>query len=156
MPAQDLNETAAISQNVILASGSKMRILLIEGNQKHGDSIKQKLQSYGHSVDLAFTFDGAQLMFETKTFDMIIVELEAPEESMIDFLQYLQHTNTETPVYALNADYAVSTSFKDLKFDMVDVMNSPFDSANAAIAQKQPISAPNVIQPKTFHNFCLN
>jgi DNA-binding response OmpR family regulator len=133
-----------------------MQILLIEGNERYGDSIKQKLQSYGHTVDLTFNFDGAQLMFETKAFDMIIVELETPEESIIDFLQYLRHTNKETPVYALTADYAVSTSFKELKFDMVDVMNSPFDNTNITMAQKDPVLAPKIIQPKTFHNFCLN
>lgn len=133
-----------------------MRILLLEGNNKYGDKIRQKLQSYGHTVSLASTFDGAQLMFETKAFDMIIVELDTPEESMIDFLQYLQHTNSSTPVYALNADYAVSTSFKDLRFDMVDVLNSPFDTSNVTIAQKVPVTTPKIIQPKSFHNFCLN
>ena len=133
-----------------------MRILLVEGNEKYGNRIKHKLQSYGHTVDLTYTFDGAQLMFETKGFDIIIVELATPEESIIDFLKYLRRTNTETPVYALTADYAVSTSFKDLKFDMVDVMNSPSDTANLESAQKETMLAPKVIQPKTFHNFCLN
>ncbi len=133
-----------------------MRILLIESNEKYGARIKQKLQSHGHAVDLAFTFDGAQLVFETKQFDMVIVELATPEESIIDFLQYLRQTNRETPVYALTADYAFSNAFKDLRLDVVDVMNKPFELAKIAMEQYEPVVAPKIIQPKTFHNFCLN
>ena len=133
-----------------------MRILLIESNEKYAARIKQKLQSFGHTVDIAFTFDGAQLMFETKPFDMVIVELETPEESIIDFLQYLRQTNRETPVYALTADYAFSNVFKDIRLDVIDVMNRPLNIAKVAMPHYNPVVAPKIIQPKTFHNFCLN
>jgi len=133
-----------------------MRILLIEGNNGYGDNIKNKLQSYGHTVYLTDTSDGAQLLFETKPFDMIIVELSTPEDSIIEFLAYLRCTNKETPVYALSADYASSTAFKDLKFDMVDVLNSRNHTTQSLTSQRDSIIAPRVVQPKTFHNFCLN
>ena len=133
-----------------------MHILLVEGNKKHGERIKEKLIGFGHKVAHAFTFDGAQLLFETDTFDMIIIELATPEESILQFLNYLREIKSETPVYALTAEYAVSAAFKDLKFDLVDVMNGPSDRTPAQMSQKSSKPLRHVIQPKIFHNFCLN
>ena len=133
-----------------------MQILLIEGNREYGQRIKLKLQSYGHTVDLCHTFAEAQNLFETCSFDMIIVELATPEESIIHFLDYLKLNNNETPVYALRADYAVTTSFKDLTFDMVGVLSKPRSAASVPMTQNKSALTPKVIQPKTFHNFCLN
>jgi len=133
-----------------------MKILLIEDNQEYGQRIKLKLQSYGHAVDLSPTFADAQNLLQTRSFDMVIVELATPEESIINFLSYLKMSNKETPVYALRADYAVTTSFKDLNFDMVGVLSNNNPTQSRSMPQKESTITPKVIQPKTFHNFCLN
>jgi len=133
-----------------------MQILLIEGNQDYGERIKVKLQSYGHTVDLSHTFSAARHLFETRRFDMIIVELATPEESIINFINYLKLSNKETPVYALRADYAATTAFKDLNFGMVGVLSNSAPVDKNAATRHDSFARPKVIQPKTFHNFCLN
>jgi len=133
-----------------------MQILLIEGNQEYGERIKLKLQSYGHTVDLSHTFSNARNLFETRAFDMIIVELATPEESIVNFINYLKLSNKETPIYALRADYAATTAFRDLNFDMVGVVGKPEPAESWAMTCKESVITPKVIQPRTFHNFCLN
>ena len=107
-------------------------------------------------VDVGGTFTDLLLVDESSGQTYMAKVLSTPEDSIIEFLAYLRCTNKETPVYALSADYASSTAFKELKFDMVDVLNSCNHTTQSLTSQRDSIIAPRVVQPKIFHNFCLN
>lgn len=80
-----------------------MRILLTEDNSALANLIKTHLSKF-HVVDTALTLEKAYFFADTKTYDLLILDLVLPDGSGLEFCEYLKESKISLPILFLTAE----------------------------------------------------
>ncbi len=102
-----------------------MKFLVIEDNASLNKSIREILASLG-SCDAAFDGEEGLYLAETKSFDLIILDLMLPKLSGLDLLTKLRKTSN-CPLIILTALDSMEKRIEGLKLGADDYMSKPFE-----------------------------
>jgi two-component system copper resistance phosphate regulon response regulator CusR len=103
-----------------------MRLLIVEDDDKTARALESGLQSEGFSVALARTGEGAILILNTESFDLVMLDWMLPGRDGIEVLKGLRARDTKTPVLLLTARDAVADRVLGFESGADDDLIKPF------------------------------
>lgn len=103
-----------------------MNLLLVEDDQLLGRSVQRGLLDAGHQCDWVTAGEEALRQAESKTFDVIVLDLMLPDMNGLDMLRGLRASGNETPVLVLTALGSVDERVTGLQAGADDYLVKPF------------------------------
>jgi two-component system, OmpR family, copper resistance phosphate regulon response regulator CusR len=103
-----------------------MRILVVEDQKKMAGFLKKGLQEVGYSVDLAETGGAAESMVADNEYDLIILDINLPDQSGLDTARHLRGDGYKGPLLMLTALSATKDKIRGLDAGADDYLTKPF------------------------------
>jgi DNA-binding response OmpR family regulator len=105
-----------------------MRLLLVEDDLPLARELKASLHNQGYVVDHVDNGKHALLFVDTKTADLVILDLGLPDIDGLEVLKQLKQQNQQLPVLILTARDGVANKVKGLDLGADDYLAKPFSS----------------------------
>ncbi|OCC14592.1 GAF sensor hybrid histidine kinase [Dissulfuribacter thermophilus] len=109
--------------------GIKDRVLLIEDFEDTVKILKKLLEINGFEVDTALTLAEAYQKLHSTTPDVILLDINLPDGSGLDFLTELRSIYPDIPVIMLTAYTEIENAIRSLQHGVDDFIPKPFDSS---------------------------
>jgi two-component system copper resistance phosphate regulon response regulator CusR len=103
-----------------------MKILVIEDDKKMAQALKKGLESERYDVELAHEGEGGFFLINTRTYDLIILDLMLPGRDGLEILGAVRARRDKTPVLILTALDAVEDRVAGLDSGADDYLVKPF------------------------------
>lgn len=104
-----------------------MHFLVVEDTTDVAEAITERLGRGGHACDRAALLEDAKHFASTSVYDLVILDINLPDGSGLDFLKWLRQRKNAVPVLVLTARLAVDDKIGALDFGADDYMVKPFD-----------------------------
>ncbi len=104
-----------------------MHFLVVEDTADVAEAIIERLGRGGHACDRAASLADAMHFAAASTYDLVILDINLPDGSGLDFLKWLRGRRNAVPVLVLTARLAVDDKIGALDFGADDYMVKPFD-----------------------------
>jgi len=104
----------------------RMRILIIEDDQKIAAFVHKGLKEAGFAVDVAADGVDGLFMAQTNPYDVVIVDLMLPGLDGLSIIERLRRKKIQTPVIILSAKRSVDDRVKGLQAGGDDYLTKPF------------------------------
>lgn len=104
-----------------------MHFLVVEDTADVAEAIIDRLGRGGHVCDRAATLEDAKHFATASAYDLVILDINLPDGSGLDFLKWLRQRKDAVPVLVLTARLAVDDKIGALDFGADDYMVKPFD-----------------------------
>lgn len=104
-----------------------MHFLVVEDTADVAEAITARLGRGGHACDRAASLDDAMHFASASAYDLVILDINLPDGSGLDFLKWLRRRRNAVPVLVLTARLAVDDKIGALDFGADDYMIKPFD-----------------------------
>ena len=101
-----------------------MNILIIEDDRDISKLIGKALTGLGYSCKFAYDGEEGEELFDTGSWDLVLLDLMLPKVSGYDLLEYIRPTRT--PVIIMSAMNQVSDRIRGLKMGADDYLSKPF------------------------------
>lgn len=110
-----------------------VKILLVEDEKKIAETLKKGLTEQQYEVELCYDGIVAKELFETGSFDLIILDINLPGINGYELCRIMRHSNQRIPIIMLTA--LSSTDDKVVGFDAGadDYIVKPFDFAELLV-----------------------
>ena len=105
----------------------RRRILVVEDEDSLVVTLRDRLQSEGYDVEVAFDGDAAVDLGVQPRFDLIILDVSLPRKNGFDVCRDLRARRVQTPVLMLTARGQVVDRVVGLKLGADDYLTKPFD-----------------------------
>jgi two-component system, OmpR family, response regulator len=106
-----------------------MRILIVEDDPILADGLVHALRQSSYIVDWAKTGEEADDNFESREYDLVILDLGLPRKDGLEVLRQLRLQGVRTPVLILTARDSVEDRVAGLDSGADDYLIKPFDLA---------------------------
>lgn len=110
---------------LIMKNEDSVYILLVEDDCISQKLIKHILINKGYNVDIACNGNEALLFLESKSYDIILTDINMPEMDGFQLVQMIKSKNINTPIIALTAASMKEDKEKCLKLGMDDYISKP-------------------------------
>ncbi|MDP1675439.1 MAG: response regulator [Bacteroidota bacterium] len=97
-----------------------VKILLVEDNKDHRDSVRELLKSSGYLVIEAMDNEHALSMLASERFDLILVDMRLADKSNSEILRYLKENNISSKVIVITGAVGLEKEIKDIVCEMKD------------------------------------
>lgn len=104
-----------------------MHFLVVEDTADVAEAITERLGRGGHACDRAASIEDAKHFVTTSTYDLVVLDINLPDGSGLDFLKWLRGKRNSVPVLVLTARLSVDDKIGALDFGADDYMVKPFD-----------------------------
>jgi two-component system copper resistance phosphate regulon response regulator CusR len=106
---------------------AETRILLVEDEKKIAESLKKGLSEHHFEVDVAY--DGAigRKLFESKKYDLAILDINIPLMNGYELARHIRHSNEEILVIMLTAMNTTEDKIEGFEAGADDYIVKPFD-----------------------------
>jgi two-component system, OmpR family, response regulator len=104
-----------------------MRILLVEDDLPLADALTALLSGAGYAVDCVHDGLSAELLAQSETFDLVILDLNLPEKDGLSVLRSLRARKNPVAILILTARGAPDERVRGLDLGADDYMVKPFD-----------------------------
>ncbi|PDT88739.1 DNA-binding response regulator [Bradyrhizobium sp. Y36] len=104
-----------------------MRILVVEDTSDIAEAVVARLEAAGHAVDWGADGSAATELLAVQTYDLIILDLNLPDEDGLTVLKGLRRRRVKTPVLVITARSAVDERISALDLGADDYLTKPFD-----------------------------
>jgi two-component system copper resistance phosphate regulon response regulator CusR len=103
------------------------RILLVEDEKKIAESLRKGLSEHHYEVDVAY--DGAigRKLFESKQYDLAILDINLPLMNGYELARYIRQSNQDILVIMLTAMNATEDKIEGFEAGADDYIVKPFD-----------------------------
>ena len=105
-----------------------MRILLVEDEDLLAEFLKRSLIKSGHSVDCASDGLIASEKINSKTYDVIILDIILPRKNGLDVCRDARRQKVKTPILILSSQDAETSRIQGLDAGADDYMIKPFST----------------------------
>jgi len=103
-----------------------MRVLLVEDDIMLGKATTEGLKT-AYAVDWCETAEDAAVALQTTPYDLVVLDINLPGKSGLDFLKELREKKDDRPVLFLTARDAVQHRIEGLNAGADDYLVKPFD-----------------------------
>jgi DNA-binding response OmpR family regulator len=107
--------------------GILMKILLLEDDLILNEIIQEHLLEKNHIVSSVFTGDEAQDMIYSKTFDLMLLDVNVPNINGFELLEDLRKNSIKTPAIFLTSAHMLEDIEKGFKSGCDDYIKKPFE-----------------------------
>lgn len=104
-----------------------MRILLVEDDDTIGSAVRDHIAAGPHAVDWVKNLADADEVTNAVQYGLILLDLQLPDGSGVDFLKKLRRRPDETPVMILTARDQISDRIEGLNSGADDYLVKPFN-----------------------------
>ncbi|MDF1609801.1 response regulator transcription factor [Hoeflea sp. YIM 152468] len=104
-----------------------MHFLVVEDTDDVSEAITERLSRGGHICDRAVSLEDAKHFASASAYDLVVLDINLPDGSGLDFLKWLRQRKDAVPVLVLTARLAVDDKIGALDFGADDYMVKPFD-----------------------------
>jgi two-component system OmpR family response regulator len=104
-----------------------VRILLVEDDDTIGSAVRDHIGAGAHAIDWVKTLTDATEATATVHYGLILLDLQLPDGSGLDFLKKLRRKPDETPVIILTAQDQISDRIAGLNTGADDYLVKPFN-----------------------------
>ena len=102
-------------------------VLIIEDDGILQRNIKRGLSDQGYKVRAVATLEAADRAIQETAFDLVLLDLELPDGSGLDFLKRFRATRGKVPVVILTARDAITDKIAGFDLGADDYLVKPFD-----------------------------
>ena len=103
------------------------KILLIEDEQKIADTLKQGLSENGYEVDVAYDGRIGQKLFETYTYNLVVLDINLPGINGYDLCKFIRSKTAFLPVIMLTALSSLNDKIEGYDVGADDYLIKPFE-----------------------------
>jgi PAS domain S-box-containing protein len=133
----NLSEQTLLEREPLLWSGPVLNILLAEDNLVNSHFIKTVLENMGHAVTAAENGKLALDILKTRTFDLVLMDIQMPMLSGVDVLSVIremeQLSGKHLTVIALTAYALIGDKEKYLKMGFDGYLSKPFKTKELVV-----------------------
>ncbi|MFS8049118.1 response regulator transcription factor [Rhizobium sp. BR 314] len=104
-----------------------MRILLVEDDDTIGSAVRDHIAAGTHAVDWVKNLAHADEVTSAVNYGLVLLDLQLPDGSGIEFLKRLRRKPDETPVIILTARDQISDRIEGLNSGADDYLVKPFN-----------------------------
>jgi len=104
-----------------------VRILLVEDDDTIGSAVRDHIAAGPHAVDWVRNLTDADEVTSAVQYGLVLLDLQLPDGSGIDFLKRLRRRPDETPVIILTARDQISDRIEGLNSGADDYLVKPFN-----------------------------
>ncbi|OJF90759.1 two-component system response regulator [Rhizobium sp. 58] len=104
-----------------------MRILLVEDHELIGEAVRDHVAASHHAVDWMLCLADAEASVGPVRYGLILLDLQLPDGSGIEFLKRLRKGGDDTPVIILTARDQISDRIEGLNAGADDYLVKPFN-----------------------------
>ncbi len=108
------------------ATLSRMKILVVEDEERVAHFIQKGLKEEGHAVDVSYDGEDGEFLAEVNDYDLIILDLMLPKKNGITVCRELRASGDATPVLMLTARDSVEDKVRGLDAGADDYLAKPF------------------------------
>src|SRR5256885_6123469 len=131
-------------ENMVSASGSRMKILLIEDDAETAAHLRDALGDRGHVVDHAPGGRDGLFLASGESYDVLIVDRMLPQLDGLAIVQTIRSTGVRTPVLFLTTMSGIDDRVEGLTGGGDDYLVKPFAFAELlarvhALARRPPL-----------------
>ena len=128
-----------------------MRILLVDDDEALMDTLANPLIHQRYAVDVTTDGQSAQGYLDMFSYDLVVLDLNLPDGSGIQFCQMFREAGYEQPILMLSATNTPADKVKALDAGADDYVVKPFDldELNArirALLRREQVVLPTVLQ----------
>lgn len=110
-----------------MTTGHNAHLLLVEDEPKVATFIKKGLQTQAYTVDVALTGEEGKQLFDTTTFDLIILDVNLPDMNGLELAEYIRSKNAKLPILMLTALDTTADKLLGFEAGADDYLAKPFD-----------------------------
>lgn len=103
------------------------RILLVEDEQKIADALKQGLSENGYVVEIAYDGRIGLKLFETKPFNLVVLDINLPGINGYDLCNIIRYQNSQVPIIILTALNSLNDKIEGYDAGADDYIIKPFE-----------------------------
>jgi two-component system, OmpR family, copper resistance phosphate regulon response regulator CusR len=103
------------------------KILLVEDEQKIADTLKFGLAENGYEVEIAYDGKMGLKLFESKVFDLIVLDINLPELNGYKLCKIIRSKNAHVPVIMLTALSSLNDKIEGYDAGADDYIIKPFE-----------------------------
>ena len=127
------------------------RVLVVEDQKKHLDSLRRGLEAEGYDVAIASTGEEGLALAITEKVDAIVLDLMLPGRDGLDILREHRSNGFAKPILILTARDSVEDRVRGLDEGGNDYLVKPFAFAEflarlRALLRREPLNRPLVLQ----------
>ncbi|HAO61734.1 MAG TPA: DNA-binding response regulator [Erysipelotrichaceae bacterium] len=104
-----------------------MRILLVEDEVQLVDALEKGLKKDGYAIDSAYNGRDASELFSINEYDLVVLDINLPDESGLNLLKQIREKDTEVRVIILSANRSIDDRIQGLDLGANDYLTKPFD-----------------------------
>ena len=134
LPDSGLNATLFVGQvprsfpsYSVFGDSRFMRILLIEDDHALGEAVREHVASLGYGVDWMQRLKDAREAMATTAYELLLLDLNLPDGSGLDFLREIRRQASAAPVIILTAQDQIASRIAGLNAGADDYLVKPFD-----------------------------
>ncbi len=101
------------------------RILIVDDEKNITLAFSSLLTDQGYKCDIADTIDAALLKNSQTDFDLVLLDLNLPGESGIDFLKQLENESQAPLVLVISGQSDISTALEAVSLGAIDYLEKP-------------------------------
>ncbi len=102
------------------------QIHIIEDDVAFGKMLTSFLERKGFQVSVSLTGESARKTLAENNFDLLITDLQLPDDSGLELLEYSQSVSPKTKVILMTGYAEVDTAVKAIKKGALDYISKPF------------------------------
>src|SRR5690606_3232935 len=102
------------------------QIHIVEDDVAFGKMLTSFLERKGFQVSVSLTGENARKVIAENKFDLLITDLQLPDDSGLDLLEFSQKTSPNTKVILMTGYAEVDTAVKAIKKGALDYISKPF------------------------------
>ncbi len=103
----------------------KGRILIVDDEMRHADSLATMVGSWGYDVETACDGSKAAGILVTRSFDLVLLELHMPVADGHKLLDFIRQRGLKTRVIAISGDPSMDDAIKSLRKGADDFIRKP-------------------------------
>ncbi|MGD1950765.1 MAG: response regulator [Leptolyngbyaceae cyanobacterium] len=128
-----------------------MRILLVDDDEALMETLANHLIHQRYAVDITTSGQSAQEYLDMFSYDLVVLDLNLPDGSGIEFCKVFRKTGYEQPILMLSATKAAAQKVKALDAGADDYVVKPFnldelDARIRALLRREQVGLPTVLQ----------
>lgn len=102
-------------------------LLIVDDDINLCEALSDELKEIGYEVDCVNSADAALTFLESKTVDLVLLDLKMPEKDGFHVLRELKETGNNVKVIVLTAYADVKSAIDSAKMGASDFVSKPYD-----------------------------